>query len=73
MYEPAPGYDSAENLEDKLTPSSTVTVVQTVGFLWIMFDLKFLVAYFLMTTAADRAVFRSLSNQEASALQGVRV
>jgi hypothetical protein len=44
-----------------------------VGFLWIMFDLKSLVAFFLMTTAAYRAAFRSLSSQDASALHGVRV
>ena len=52
MHEPADGYESAEKSEDKPTPNSTVTVVQIVGFLWIMFDLKSLVAYFLMTTAA---------------------
>jgi hypothetical protein len=62
MYEPAPGYESAEKSEDKPTPNSTVTVVQIVGFLWIMFDLKSLVAYFRMTTAAYRASFRSLSS-----------
>lgn len=73
MHEPAPGYESAENSEAKPTPNSTVTVVQTVGFLWIMFGLKSLAAYFLMTAAAYRAAFRSLSYQEASALHGVRV
>lgn len=52
MHEPAPGYESAENSGDKPTSNSTFTVVQIVGFLWILFDLKSLVAYFLMTTAA---------------------
>jgi hypothetical protein len=73
MFEPAPGYTADEEMDEEISSDSTVTVVQTVGFFWIMFGPKSLVAYFLMTAAAYRAAFRSLSSHEASILHGARV
>jgi Inner membrane component of T3SS, cytoplasmic domain len=70
-HEPDPSFvPEAEKAEISSAP--TVTVVQTVGFFWIMFGPKSLMAYFLMTAAAYRTAFRSLSSHEASILHGSR-
>ena len=64
--------EDEEDFEEEEEGDSVTTVIQTVGFMWIMFGPKSLVAYFIMTIAAYRASFRSLSSEEASALHGHR-
>ena len=67
-----PEEEEEEDFEDEEEGVSATTVVKTVGFMWIMFGPKSLLAYFIMTVAAYRASFRSLSSEEASALHGRR-
>lgn len=67
-----PEEEEEEDFEDEEEGVSATTVVKTVGFMWIMFGPKSLLAYFIMTVGAYRASFRSLSSEEASALHGRR-
>lgn len=70
-FEPAEEEEDFEDEEEDEGVSAT-KVIQTVGFMLIMFGPKSLLAYFIMTVAAYRASFRSLSSEEASALHGRR-